>query len=275
MGLAVKALRQLGLVEMLRKSSQSFSDLGDVDVPEIKTDSGPSNLKNFDSFVKSTKNTYLVSSRVPEDDFVFCLGGECGLIVGTLAGFQNSFKGRPGVLWLDAHGDFNTPETTPSGFIGGMPLAMACGRGPKLFQQIDELQPLVSEEAVVHMGSRDLDPPEAEAMKNSPMKLYPAAYMRKEGVSKCAEEAGRHLDRIADWIICHLDLDAIDPLTIPAVDFPCKEGLKLEEVRAVVQAVQKTEKMKVFNLTAYDPTLDTGQQSSKTILNLISKILIS
>jgi len=83
------------------------------------------------------------------------------------------------------------------------------------------------------------------------------------------------LDRTADWVICHLDLDVIDPSTIPAVDFPCKEGLGLEEVRAVVQAVQKTEKMKVFNLTAYDPTLDTGQQSGKMILNLISNMLVS
>jgi arginase len=275
MGLAVGALRRLGLPEILQKSSSAFSDLGDVTVPEIKTDSGPSNIRNFDKFLESTKNIRAASSGISEGDFVFCLGGECGLIVGTLAGFRGAFKGRPGVLWLDAHGDFNTPETTPSGFIGGMPLAIACGRGPKLFEEIDELQPLVSEEAVVHMGSRDLDPPEAEAMKKSPLKLYPAAYMRKEGISKSAEEAARHLDGSADWVICHLDLDVIDPSTIPAVDFPCKEGLRLEEVLSVVQAVQKTGKMKVFNLTAYDPTLDTGQQSGRIILNLIMNMLVS
>jgi arginase len=223
--------------------------------------------------LESTKNIRAASSRISRDDFAFGLGGECGLIVGTLAEFRTSFKGRPGVLWLDAHGDFNTPETTPSGFIGGMPLAIACGRAPQLNSELYGLRPLVREKAVAHIGSRDVDPPEAEAMNASLMKLRSAADLRRKGVSKVAEEVAHHLESTADWIVCHLDLDVLDPSIMPAVDFPSIGDLTLEEVGVIVNAIHKTGKMRVFNLTAYDPSLDKQQESGTTALSLILSIL--
>ena len=131
MGMAVKALRRLGITEAVNQHTQDFKDLGDVKLTEIETDSGPSNLRNFPQFLRDTESILRAASEVDSDDFVFCLGGECALITGSLAAFRTKFEGQPGMLWMDAHGDFNTQETTTSGFIGGMCLALACGRRPK------------------------------------------------------------------------------------------------------------------------------------------------
>ena len=273
MGMAVTALRELGLTAVLRQKSVPFTDFGDVALSQIDVDSGPSNLRNFPHFLESTDMISDAVSKIPRDDFAFCLGGECGLIVGTLSGFKSTFKGQPGMLWLDAHGDFNTPETTSSGFIGGMPLALACGRGPKLGSKIENLRPLLREDQVVHLGNRDLDPLESSAMEASPMRVYSATRVHKEGVNKIAGEVAAYLANSTDWIICHLDVDVIDPSVISAVDFPSKGGLTLEEVKTIVEVLKRTEKLKVFNLTAYDPNLDEDQTSGRTILKLISEIL--
>ena len=132
-GMAVEALRGIRIADPLNQRATIFKDRGDVTLSErIETDSGPSNLRNFPRFLRDTDTALQAASEVESDDFVFCLGGECTLIVGSLAGFKTKFKGKPGVLWMDAHGDFNTPETTVSGFIGGMGLAFACGRRPKI-----------------------------------------------------------------------------------------------------------------------------------------------
>jgi len=273
MGLAVRALREMGIVDILKQSTSNFRDLGDASLTEIETDSGPSNLRNFPQYVQDIDCVLGKSSEVNSDDFVFCLGGECTFIAGTLAGFKTKFSGKPGILWMDAHGDFNTPETTVSGFIGGMCLASACGRGPKLSLQLEKARPFLSEENVVHLASRSLDPLEEKAMRSSPLKLYPASEAHKIGVGTVAKEAAKHLADRSDWIVCHLDVDSIDNSIISAINFPEKDrGLALDEVKTVVRELQHTGKLRVFDLAAYNPTLDHNQQSGKTLLKLTSEI---
>jgi len=273
MGLAVKALREQGLADILKQNSENFRDLGDVTLTEIETDSGPENLRNFPQYVQDIDRVFRASSKIDPEDFVFCLGGECTFIAGILAGFKTKFKGTPGILWMDAHGDFNTPETTVSGFIGGMCLASACGRGPKLSSELESARPLMSEENVVHLASRSLDPLEEKAMRSSLLKLYTASNAHEIGVSKVAKEAARHLADHSDWIICHLDVDSIDNSIISAINFPEKgNGLTLDEVRNIARELRHTGKLKVFDLAAYNPIQDRNQQSSRTLLKLMSEI---
>jgi arginase len=274
MGLAVKTLRELGITSIVRKHAHTFRDMGDLQLSEIEVDSGPSYLRNFPQFLRDTDSVFRASSEVGADDFVFCLGGECTFIAGTLAGFKRKFKGNPGMLWIDAHGDFNTPETTVSGFIGGMCLAFACGRGPKLSADIEVARPLLNEENVVHLGSRALDLLEEKAMRSSPLRLYSADDVHRTGVSKVAREAARYLADRADWIVCHLDVDSIDKSIISAVNFPEKgPGLTLEEVKTVVHELRSTGKLKVFDLAAYNSSLDPNQDSGGRLLELTSEIL--
>ena len=129
---AVKVLREARITNGLRKNVGTFVDVGDVRLSEIDVDSGPKNLTNFRQFLQDSEKIRSAISGVCAKGLVFGLGGECSICVGTLAGLKVRGRGQLGMVWIDAHGDFNTPETTPSGFIGGMCLAFACGRGRQL-----------------------------------------------------------------------------------------------------------------------------------------------
>jgi arginase len=271
-GMAVETLRQLGITKAVNLHAPSFKDLGDVKLTKIETDSGPSNLRNFPQFLRDTGSILRAASEVDSEDFVFCLGGECALITGSLAAFRTKFKGSPGMLWMDAHGDFNTQETTTSGFIGGMCLAFACGRGPKLTPAIENARPLLDEENVVHLANRSLDPLEMKAMQSSPLRLYSASEVHKIGLQRVAQEVAEYLAARSDWIVCHLDVDSIDPTIISAVNFPEEGGLTMEEVRIVVDELQRTGKLKVLNLAAYNPLLDHDNDTGNKLVKLTSEI---
>ena len=105
------------------------------------------------------------------------------------------------------------------------------------------------------------------------MKVYSDSTAHKEGVPKVAAEAAAYLADHSDWITCHLDVDSIDPTIIPAVNYPEPGGLTLEEVRTVVRALRGTGKLKVFNLTAYNPTLDQDQASAQKLLTLVAELM--
>ena len=273
--MAPKALRKLGIADAVKQHAQSFKDLGDIALSEIIADTGPSSLRNFPLFLRNTDTILRAASGVDPDDFVFCLGGECALIVGSMAAFKTRFKGTPGVLWIDAHGDFNTPETTISGFIGGMCLALACGRGPKLTSSIEKTRPLLREENLVHVGSRSLDPLESEIMQASSLRSYSASEVHKAGASEIAREAARYLAERSDWIVCHIDVDAIDPTVISAVNFQEQGGLTLEETRIVVRELFRTQKVKAIILAGYNPLLDQNNYSGNELVKLTSQILIA
>ncbi len=275
-GRAVGVLRSLGIANAVKKHVESFNDLGDAMLSEIEADSGTSNLRNLSAFLRDTDRVLEASGMVGSDDFVFCIGGECAFVVGAIAGLKTRFSGSAGLLWMDAHGDFNTPETTVSGFIGGMCLAFVCGRGPKLTPGVESARPLLNDENVVHLGSRALDPLESKVMKSSELRVYSATDAHKIGIPKVAREAARYLAERSDWIICHLDVDSIDPTIISATNY--REpgvGLRMEEVRTVVDELRATKKLKVFNLAAYNPMLDANYESGNRLVKLTSDIFSS
>jgi arginase len=276
MALASSTLRKLGIADVIRKHSRDFRDRGDVKLSTITEDSGPQNLRNFPHFIEDTNTVFHTLSSWPEpDDFVLCLGGECALITGEMAAFKKSFTGRVGILWMDAHGDFNTPATSPSGFIGGMCLALTCGRGPSLTDEVEKLRPLVSEENIIHVGSRALDSDEARAMEESALELYPASKVHRNGTIRTAQTVAHDLAEQCDWIVCHLDLDVIDPRIIPAVNFPASgEALSMEDVITMIRNLRETGKLRVFNIAAYNPLKDNyNYECGMKVLKLVSNII--
>jgi len=272
MATAVSVLREAGIIDQLKKNSISLVDLGDAPLLQVHTDSGPKNLKNFEQFLQDTERIRSAISRANADGLLFALGGECSICVGALAGLKESVRGEPGMVWIDAHGDFNTPDTTPSGYIGGMCLAMACGRGPALNKTIRVSGRLLKEENIAHVAGRSLDPAEWENMSSSRMKIYRASALRTEGVMPILNSALKSLADRCDWIVCHLDVDSIDPNIMPAVNFPAQEGLNLEEIKAIVGAVERTGKLKLFELAGYNPDLDRNRMCATKIVTLIVDI---
>jgi len=272
---AVRSLRAAGILDRLRMADPSLLDIGDVTCPAIKSDKGPSNLHNFEAFLEGTRRVRekLIQGADPSK-LTFLLGGECAFIVGSLAALKTKLKVRPGVVWMDAHGDFNTPETSPSGFIGGMALALACGRGPRLSPEIEASRPLLNEKQVVHVGSRSLDPEESESVMSS-LKVFSAKDVKKNGARHVAREIADYLASSCDWIVFHLDADVLDPSVMPAADFPEPGGLTGSEVVEIVRSLRETGKLKVVDMTAYNPRKDANNVGKTFLLDLTPKLVSS
>src|SRR5712692_7193008 len=273
MAKAVGSLRTAGILSKLESVDPDLIDLGDVECPVIDQDHGPRNLQNWEEFLQGTHRVRdKLSHGLDKSRLTFCLGGECTFIIGTLAGLKTVHKGTPGMVWMDAHGDFNTPETSPSGFIGGMPLALACGRGPQLSPEIEASRPLLDEAHVVHIGSRSLDPGEDKALLSS-VKVFPAEDVKMYGARDVARQAARQLDDSSDWIIAHLDVDVFDPSIMPGVNFPEPGGLASHDILEIFRALQSTGKLKVVDLTAYNPLGDTANRGRSFLVDLATKLL--
>ncbi len=266
MGEAPEALRKTGIAHAFATAN----DLGDVEIPPLRKDTLEGKSKNMKYFKDATGRIYSFVKSAGVEQAVI-LGGECSETVGAMAGFAQHNGGKAGMLWLDAHGDFNTPSTSPSGYIGGMCLAMACGKVSDLGLDFGGGYPL-ADERLVHVGSRALDPPEVAAFNSSPAKLYTAQQVRKSGAADVAEEAARHLDNRSDWVACHLDVDVVDPEFIPAVNYPTPAGLTPEEAAMVMRELYKTGKMKVLEVAAYNSSKDRRGASAERIVALLGTI---
>ena len=265
-GDAPGALRRAGLAGAFG----SPADLGDVEIPPLGKDRTEGKTMNLSHFRDATSRIF-AAARAVRGRSLLILGGECSGTVGVMAGLAEAYGSKPGMLWLDAHGDFNVPDTSPSGYIGGMCLAMACGLVPGLDLGIGPGPPPLAGERLVHVGSRALDPPEVAAFSSSPAKLYTAQQVKKVGAADVAEEAARHLDNRSDWIACHLDVDVVDPELIPSVNYPTPGGLTMEESSTIIGELSRTGKLRAIELAAYDPSKDARGASAKKIVELMSK----
>jgi arginase len=266
MGRSAGALRKAGLLSSL---GGEVRDEGDAETPALEMDSLQGRVRNLEYFERVTKIVLDKVRGIRGAERVVCVGGECSFTVGTLAGFGENFEGKPGMMWIDTHGDFNTPETSPSGYIGGMCLAMACGRGPRLGNEIERRRPLLEEQRLVHCGSRALDSSELEMMRASPMGLFTMRQVNLMGTAEVARRAAKRLADSADWVVCHLDVDVLDPSVVKAVNYPTSGGMTAEQAVAMIRALDETRKLKVLEVAAYNADLDHDGSSAKAVVGVL------
>ena len=264
MGEAPSALREAGILDALGIGT----DLGDVELPRLDKDVTEGKTKNLSYFREATARIYS-ATRSTAAQGLAVLGGECSETVGVMTGLAEAYGGKPGMLWLDAHGDFNAPDTSPSGYIGGMCLALACGMAPGLDLGIGKAPSPLAGERLVHVGSRALDQAEVAAFNSSPARLFTAQQVKKIGAADVAEEASRHLDNRSDWIACHLDVDVVDPEIIPSVNYPTPGGLSVEETSVIISKLIGTGKMRAIELAAYNPSKDKSAATARKIVELL------
>jgi arginase len=190
--------------------------------------------------------------------FPLIIGGDCMTSIGVVAGLQREQE-DVAILWFDAHGDFNTWETTPSRYLGGMPLAMLVGRGDQTIVKGAGIAEPVSERAVILADARDLDPGEAEALATSEVIHLP-------NVKRLLSHPYRHLP-----IYVHLDVDVIDPAEMPAVDFPTPHGPNVEMMtRILSQGVVRAEQyISGMTLTALNVAKDVDGRCVDTAIELL------
>ncbi|MGI6603614.1 MAG: arginase [bacterium] len=199
------------------------------------------------------------------------LGGDHSIAIGTLAGAA-SVK-QCGVIWFDAHGDFNTPETTSSGNIHGMPLAASLGRGDERLVSCGGFVAKAKEKNVALIGARDLDPEERESLRQSRISVFTMQDIDEMGMKRVMRQAlAAALDGTEGFVLS-LDMDALDPLEAPGVGTPVRGGLTYREAHLAMELLAETGALIAMEVVEVNPILDTRNQTAELAVELIASAL--
>jgi arginase len=211
-----------------------------------------------------------VRKAVQQHCFPLVLAGNCNTCLGTLAGLGST---DVGIIWFDAHGDFNTPETTRSGFLDGMALAIATGQCWKqLACEIPDFRP-IPETRTLLVGVRDLDPEEKELLERTQVVRVGADRIRRSGLGAALEPALHALASRVREIYLHIDIDVLDPSEAPANEYSAPGGLSLAEVEQAVGLITERFLVRAAALTAYNPDYDPENKTLQAGLRLMSAII--
>lgn len=205
------AIRYAGMTERLEKLKYDIEDLGDIDIPlPPKTGSEKlDNLRNLNEISEGSQSLAKEVDKVVEEGrFPLVLGGDHSIAMGTLAGIAKHYENL-GVIWYDAHGDLNTADSSPSGNIHGMPLAVSLGIGHEKLTSIHGYEPKIKPENVVIVGARSLDEGERELIKEHGIKVYTMHEVDRMGMTKVMEESVEYLKGRTDGVHLSLDLDGL------------------------------------------------------------------
>jgi len=200
------------------------------------------------------------------------LGGDHSIAAGSVSGLSSFYrrKGeRVGVIWFDAHGDMNTPETSPSGNIHGMPFAAILGRGPEELTNIGGFAPKVEADDCVLIGARSVDPAEAVALKSSGIRVVTMRELDERGMSSVMDEAMWLASRRTAGFHVTMDMDFVDPDYAPGVGTPVPGGPTYRESHLAMEKVADSGKMLSFELTEVNPVLDTENRTAELGVQLI------
>jgi len=267
------AIRIAGVAEKLRNLGHVVVDGGDIPVknPEqqkIRNDK----LKYLPEIVRACT---LLSSKIERivsaGEFPLVLGGDHSLAIGTIAGIASYCKRQGkklGVLWIDAHGDLNTDETTPSGNIHGMPLAASIGLGTIELTSVGGDFRKLDPKNVVLLATRDLDEGERKHIRQHGVNIFTMEEIDKNGMSVVVGKALRKLGKV-DHLHVSLDLDAVDPSVAPGVGTPVKGGLNYREAHLIMEELSENGKMGSLEVVEVNPILDNRNQSAEFSVELI------
>jgi arginase len=195
------------------------------------------------------------------------LGGDHSLAAGSIAGSADAMhrRNRPlGVLWIDAHADMNTPESSPSGNVHGMPLACVLGKGPPEIVNVGGFSPKVDPGLCAVVGLRNLDDREKEIVRQSGVRAYTMMEIDRRGMAAVIEEALAILTKDDAALHVSLDMDSVDPSVAPGVGTPVRGGLSYREAHLVMEMVAETQRLTALDVVEVNPILDN--QNSTAIL---------
>lgn len=211
-----------------------------------------------------------VAAEIEEGRFPLVISGNCATCVGSVAGAGAL---RTAVVWLDSHGDYNTPETTRSGFFDGMTLAMLAGEcWTSAAARVPGFEP-VPHENIVLVGARDFDAGESERMERHGIRQVGIESIRARGAHGALEETLDDLVERVDQVYLHLDLDVLDPEVARINPFQAAAGLTVEEVKDVIAVLAERLPMRVAALTALDPDADEDGAGGEAALTLAAALV--
>jgi arginase (EC 3.5.3.1) len=268
------AVRYAGLQARLEGLGYQVEDGGNiiVPVPEEVRAVGPGGMRHLEAVAETCERVFqAVRETVADGRFPIILGGDHSIAMGTIAGIIAA-AGPTGVLWIDAHGDFNTPKTSPSGNIHGMPLAHLVGRGHPRLIRIGGPEPKLRPEQVVLIGVRSLDPEERRAMAESGMLIFTMREIDELGIATVVRQA---LTRLKAWPRLHvsLDLDVLDPQVAPGVGTPVPGGLTYREAHLMMEILADSGRVGSVDVVEINPILDERNRTAELAVELLASLL--
>ena len=274
------ALRNAHLAARLRELGHAVSDLGDVDValPETLDKHAHSGLAFLDPILDACRTTTQRLATLPADTFPLTLGGDHSISMGTVTGGALRGGGgvggqgaRTGLIWVDAHTDYNTPGSSPSGNIHGMPVAHLTGLGDERLAALGgdwHVRP----EDVVMIGIRSVDARERELLREAGIKAYTMKDVDQLGITRIHEEA---LERLAHTERLHVsfDADALDPAVCPGVGTPVPGGLTYREGHLLMELLSESGRVTGMDIVEVNPVLDTRNQTAEIMVGMAASLL--
>ena len=272
--MGVSAVRFANLGQRLAELGYKVEDLGNVDAeqPE-RVAAGSGNARYLqqiaDTCARLAKsvNSVLTRGRLP-----LVIGGDHSLSVGTVSGAAKNLrrrKKRLGLLWIDAHPDMNTPETSPSGNVHGMPLACIIGMGPQKLTRLGGFAPKIDPKNVALVGIRDVDALEKPHVKNSGVRAFTMRDIDERGMRAVMEEALEIAGAGTGGFHVSLDMDSVDPQIAPGVGTPVRGGLSYREAHLAMEMIGDRARMVSMDVVEVNPVFDEANRTAQLAVELI------
>jgi arginase len=266
------AMRAAGLEERLRSLGYDVRDLGNVDSPEPEETALEDERARFLPEIKEAcaRIAGLVGDASTAGEIPLVLGGDHSVALGTLGGLASA-HGPGGVLWVDAHPDINTPDTSPSGNVHGMPLAAALGLAREFESEAWTL-PAVDPDRVALIGTRQLDAGERRLLREAGVRVYTMSEIDRVGIERAVRES---LDRVAGGGFVHVsfDMDVLDPAVAPGVGTPVRGGLTYREAHLALELVSESGLAGSIEVVEVNPILDRENTTALTAVELVASAL--
>jgi arginase len=266
------AIRYAGLAQKLRELGHEVEDIGNLRTPLAESSKIEFANAKYLSQVREVcmDLSEIVARTLRLGRIPIVIGGDHSIAIGTLAGIFKEKQEESGVIWLDAHGDFNTPEITPSGNIHGMSLALSAGQGGNWFPSPPWPKRTVDPERIVIVGARQLDPGERSNLKKMNVHVFTMADIDRRGMQDVmtraidiASSSGMRKVHVS------FDMDIVDPSDAPGVGTPVRGGITYREAHLAMEMISESGTMKSLEVVEVNPILDQQNSTAELAVELI------
>ena len=265
------AVRYAGLCRRLAELGYDVHDRGNLEIPVRDTLPRSGGMSFLPAVVEACEAMYREGVKALEaGELPIFLGGDHSIAAGTIG--ASTHAGPVGVLWIDAHGDFNTPDTSPSGNLHGMPLAALIGLGHEELVNLGRPGPKIKAADVALIGIRDLDREEKVLLRESGAAVYTMREIDERGIGPVAHEALLRLSHL-DEVHVSLDLDSLDPREAPGVGTPVTGGLTYREAHLLMEIIASEAKVRSLDVVEVNPILDERNRTASLALELVLSVL--
>ncbi len=268
------ALRVAGLQSRLKQLGYQVEDIGNVPVKQPEEQHyGEKRAKYLNEIAETCRGlAEIVQRTLGEGCLPIVLGGDHSIAIGSTSGVASYFRKeskRIGYVWLDAHGDMNTPESSPSGNIHGMPLAALIGYGAPELVDLMEFKPKVEPRNAALVGVRDLDPKERRLVKESGVHVFTMRDIDERGMREVMTEALRFATDDTEGVAVSLDMDFVDPTDAPGVGTPVRGGTTYREAHLAMEMIADSKAMLSLEVVEINPVIDVHNTTALLGVELV------